>query len=314
MDTNDPGADGDVDVDVSIIIVNWNRPDDVARNVRHLGRLRGRGPSFEIIVVDNGSTDGGADRLAEFGDAIRLIRLGANYGPSAARNRGIEAARGRYVLFLDSDAYLSRKALDPLVRRMDADPRVGIIGCRVVNGHTRKLDQWAYAEPASTHERLGFETYSFSAAGAIARASALREAGAFWEDLFIYNEEVDLSIRVIRAGYSVRYAPEAVVLHFSSPGGRGGPATYWYYQARNWIWIFYRYYPAGERWRKVLVYCGAYAAKGLRNGRLGACLSGLAAGLRRTDLIGAYEDKLSAEELALLASLNRRRKLRFSRG
>ena len=232
-------------IDVSIVIVNWNRFEDVARNVRHLDRLRGRGPTFEVIVVDNGSTDGDAGRLAAF-DSVRLVRLDANYGPSSARNRGIEAALGRYILFLDSDAYLSRKALAPLVRLMDGDPRVGIVGCRVMNGHTRKLDQWVYAQPASTHEKLGFESYSFSAAGALARASALREAGAFWEDLFIYNEEVDLSIRVIRAGYTVRYAPEATVLHFALPRGRGGPSSYWYYQSRNWIWIFYRYYPSPE--------------------------------------------------------------------
>jgi GT2 family glycosyltransferase len=299
-------------IDVSIIIVNWNRADDVVRNVRHLDRLRGRGPAFEIVIVDNGSTDGSPDRLGALG-GIRLVRLDRNYGPAAARNRGIEVAQGRYVLFLDSDAYLSRKALPRLVAAMDADPGVGIIGCRVVNGYTRKLDQWLYAEPAATHEHVAFETYAFSAAGAIVRAEALARAGAFWEDLFIYNEEVDLSIRILRAGYTIRYEPQAAVFHYASPRGRGGPDIYWYHQIRNWIWIFYRYYPAGARRRKVALYAFLYLVKGTLNLRPRAIVRGIAAGVRRTELIARYSDKLTVEELRRLAALNRRRRFAVTR-
>ena len=74
------------------------------------------------------------------------------------------------------------------------------------------------------------------------RAEALRDAGPFWDDLFIYNEEVDLSIRVLRAGHRIIYYPEARVYHSASSNGRSGASTYWSLQIRNWIWIFYRYY------------------------------------------------------------------------
>src|SRR5947209_20219182 len=57
------------------------------------------------------------------------------------------------------------------------------------------------------------------------------------------------------------YFPDARVYHYASPRGRGGPGTYWYYQARNWIWIFYRYYPAGARARRVALYSLIYVAK-----------------------------------------------------
>jgi GT2 family glycosyltransferase len=302
--------------ELSLIIVNWNRRDELARNLEHLARLRRRGPDFEVIVVDNGSTDGSAEWLAERardGDGLRLVRAGSNLGPARGRNLGIEVARGKYVVFLDSDALVSPRALGRLRDRMEADPRLGIAGCRILNGASRRLDQWVYAEPAATHERREFETYSFSAAGAIVRVEALRAAGPFWDDLFIYNEEVDLSIRVIRAGYKVIYTPEARVYHYASPRGRGGPGVYWYYQARNWIWIFYRYYPAGARNRNVALYVLIYLAKGLLNLRLRACLAGLAAGLRRTDIIERFGDKLTAAELQTLGSLNRRRALRASR-
>jgi GT2 family glycosyltransferase len=200
-----------------------------------------------------------------------------------------------------------------LVARMDRDPTVGVLGCRIVNGFSRGLDQWIYAEPAETHERVEFETYSFSAAGAMARTDALREAGLFWKELFIYNEEVDLSIRVIRAGYKILYCPDVAVYHFPSARGRNGPDAYWRCQIRNWIWIFYRYYPAAERRRKVAMYSLIYMIKGLRNRQFRACLSGIMAGLRQTEIIGQYADKLSEEEIRRLAALNTRTRIRAGR-
>jgi GT2 family glycosyltransferase len=189
---------------------------------------------------------------------------------------------------------------------MEGDPTLGIIGCRIVNAGTRKLDQWIYAEPPATHEHVEFETYSFSAAGALARTEALRRAGRFWDELFIYNEEVDLSIRVIRSGYRILYHPHVAVFHRAAAQGRIGPRTYWYYQIRNWIWIFYRYYPPAARVRKIAVYSVLYLIKSARAFRLRECVAGIAAGLARTDIIRRFDDKLSGPELERLNALNPR--------
>lgn len=233
--------------DVSIVIVNWNRRDDVLKS---LGYLRFQGQvHFEVIVVDNGSTDGSAERLREI-TGIKFIELKSNLGPCKARNVGIEHARGRYILFLDSDAVLSKWKLARLVERMDRDPTIGILACRIINGKTRGIDQWIYSEPETPGQRREFETYSFSAAGAIVRAQAVRDAGLFWDQLFIYNEEVDLSIRVMRIGYRIVYFPEVRVYHCPSTNGRHGASEYLRFQIRNWIWIFYRYYPSQFRARK----------------------------------------------------------------
>ncbi len=228
-------------IDVSVIIVNWNRLDDVLRNLHYLRQQKGI--RTEVVVVDNGSTDGSAERLSQLG-WIRLIPLATNVGPAAARNHGIGIARGKYVAFLDSDAIMSKSGLAKLVSRMESDPTIGIIGCRIVNSQTRKTEPWIHAQPASSHEFREFDTYSFSAAGAIARTQALRAAGLFWDELFIYNEEVDLSIRVLRAGYRILYSPLVRVYHRVSKDGRMTTGAYWRLQIRNWIWIFYRHYPA----------------------------------------------------------------------
>ncbi len=298
------------EVDVSIIIVNWNRLDDVLKNLHYLRRQREL--RKEVVVVDNGSTDGSAERLSGL-EWIRLICLPRNVGPAEARNRGIRIASGRYIVFLDSDTVLPKTGLAKLVSRMEKDPTIGIIGCRIVNSHTRKTDAWIHALPESSHERREFDTYSFSAAGAIVRAQALRAAGPFWDELFIYNEEVDLSIRMVRAGYRILYSLEVRVYHHVSQNGRVAPGAYWRLLIRNWIWIFYRYYPARERLKNVVTYSILYLIKGALNRRLSDCFKGLLEGLRRTEIIGRFPDKLTREEVSRLYVLNRRSRLKLGR-
>ena len=297
-------------IDVSIIIVNWNRLDDILKNLHYLRQQRGL--RTEVVVVDNGSTDGSAERLSRIG-WIRLVRLATNVGPAEARNYGIRISGGAYIVFLDSDAILSKAGLTKLVSRMESDATIGIIGCRIVNSQTRKTDAWIHALPASSHEFREFDTYSFSAAGAIARTEALRAAGPFWDELFIYNEEVDLSIRVLRAGYRILYSPVARVYHRVSQNGRVATGAYWRLLIRNWIWIFYRHYPKRARLRKVAIYILLYVVKGALNRRLADCLKGILEGLWHTEIIARFPDKLSPEEVDRLYALNRRTRLRLDR-
>ena len=295
---------------VSVIIVNWNRLEDVSASIRILSRCKEI--SLEVIVVDNGSTDGSPEELAR-NDAIRLIRLPENVGPATARNHAIDAARGRCLFFLDSDASITGRSLRRLVDRMDRDLSIGVIGCRIVNYTTREVDQWIYAEPEKTHSRREFDTYAFTAAGALVRSEALERAGRFWDDLFIYNEETDLSIRILRAGYRIIYSADAEVYHKASPEGRVLPAGYWFYQARNQIWIFLRYYPFPLRWFKIMLYVGIYTVKSATNLQLLPCLRGIASGLGRYRIVGDFREKLTAQECRRIAALNRRWSVRLGR-
>ena len=124
---------------ISVIIPCYNG----ARFLREtlasaLGQTR---PPLEVIVVDDGSTDDSAAIAESFGPPVRVIRQ-ANQGESKARNVGLRQSRGKYVLFLDSDAMISRSSVARLVERMESDPTVGIAGCRIVDPATRALDQW----------------------------------------------------------------------------------------------------------------------------------------------------------------------------
>ena len=293
---------------VSVIIVNWNRLDDVLMNLRFLRKLDY--PDVEVIVVDNGSTDGSIERLRHVID-VRLICLPDNAGPSAARNVGAKAATGKYVLLLDSDAILSKRGLLALVERMEADETIGVAGCRIYNWHTRRIDQWLYAEPYSTHGDRTFDTYSFSAAGALVRRDVFQRVGGFWEQLFIYNEEVDFSIQVIRSGYRVVYAPDARVFHRPSVTGRAPGAAYFRQQIRNWIWIFFRHYAGWRCWWKVTEYSALYVVKGLANRQLRACLRGIVEGLRGRAIARDFPEKLTPSQAHLIRTLNRRWRLRL---
>jgi GT2 family glycosyltransferase len=296
--------------DVSIVIVNWNRLDEVLKTLQYLNYQGG--VHFEVVLVDNGSTDGSAERLARV-EGIKFVGLGTNVGPCKARNIGIEHARGRYILFLDSDAILSKWSLPRLVERMDQDSTIGILACTIINGATRRLDGWIHIESSSTRRRHEFDTYSFSAAGAMVRLQALHDAGPFWDELFIYNEEVDLSIRVIRAGYRVVHYPKVRVYHFPSIHGRKEPGAYWRFQIRNWIWIFYRYYPSGSRLSKIISYIGVYILKAIFNHQVRACLSGILEGLTKTEIIDRYPDKLSPMEVRRIGALNVKTRFRLDR-
>jgi GT2 family glycosyltransferase len=295
---------------VSVVAVNWNRVDDTLLCIKYLQRQPY--DDLEIIIVDNGSTDGSVDELKKL-PGITLKPLGANLGPARARNVGLELATGKYTLFIDSDAVISKKAIARMVHRMEADETIGILGCRIVNAFTRRIDQWIYHQPSARFHRSTFDTYSFSAAGAMVRTEAVRKIGGFWNELFMYNEEVDLSIRMIRAELKVIYDGSAYVFHRVSPKGRVKSGTYFYYQVRNWIWIFYRYYPAPARWKMIATYACVYLVKGLASLKLGSCLKGIMAGLRQRDIISRYSDKLTAQQVGQLAALNRRSSVKLGR-
>ncbi|HEX8322632.1 MAG TPA: glycosyltransferase family 2 protein [Tepidisphaeraceae bacterium] len=294
---------------VSVVLVNWNRYDDIMFALAALRRVTY--PNIEIIVVDNNSEDGSPERLLKEPD-VALVRLCRNCGPSEARNVGMQAAEGKYIFLLDSDAVVAPETISVLVDRMEGEDDLGILGCRILNYHSRRIDQWVYSQPYASHGNRPFDTYSFSAAGAMIRASTLKQVGGFWERLFIYNEEVDLAVRVLRAGYRVAYEPDAHVLHRPSSNGRVNSANYFYYQVRNWIWIFFRHYPFWARWRKIGMYSSMYLIKGVLNRHPLAAIKGVLAGLLGIDAVSEFPEKMSYAEARRMDELNRGRKLRVS--
>lgn len=202
---------------VSILVVTWNRKKDILETLQSIYEQTYK--NFEIIVVDNGSEDGTIDALRTFYPEIVIVALDRNIGVSAGRNAGFRIARGDIIFCLDSDASPDKNALTNLVRRLQADPDIGVINSKIVNAYTMSLDGgpgWVYSEVQKTKQNEEFLSWSFSEGGAAIRKQVLDRVGNFWELLFFGSEGQEFSLRVWDAGYKVLYYPESVVYHRAS--------------------------------------------------------------------------------------------------
>lgn len=285
--------------DVSIIVVSFNTRDLLRDCLRTVQRYAG-GLSVETIVVDNVSRDGSADMVAaEFPDAV-LIRSMVNLGFAAANNRAFEVARGRYLVLLNSDAFLRPGALERSVAYMDADPRIGLGGARLVG----RDDSWqpsARMFPSPVLELVTISglaakypqsrvfgrldrTWADQSAAAevdwvpgaysIIRREALDSAGSFDEKFYLYYEEVDLCRRIQAAGYSIWYWPDVVVEHWGGESSKtvtrlsvsssGRQLTLW--RMRSEL-IFYRKHHGASAWLVKEQEIWWHRLRAWRNGR-----------------------------------------------
>jgi GT2 family glycosyltransferase len=234
--------------DASIVIVSFNTRELLRECLTTVQREAGS-VSYEVIVVDNASHDGSADMVAQAFPWARLVRSAANLGFAAANNAAFPLAQGRYVVLLNSDAFLRPEALARAVARMDADPRVGLAGARLVGRddswqpsarqfpsplndflalsglaarfpHSRffgRMDR-TWANPLQPAE-VDWAPGAFS----IVRRSVLEQVGYFDERFFLYYEEVDFCRRIRAAGYTVWYWPDVVVVHLGGESSRTIP-------------------------------------------------------------------------------------------
>jgi len=229
-------TNGETKPDMSVVLVCWNNKAYLEPCLRSLfdGGLRS---SFDVVVVDNGSTDGSQEMLRAVFPQVKLIENGRNVGLGRASNQGIEATAGRYVLLLNNDTIVNGASLDALVEFMDRTPDAAVAGGRLLNGdgsfqagHCRFSSLAEELLIATGIGNLQFRSNPFQldsdrirevdwvgSACCIVRRSALDQVGLLDEEYFIYGDEEDLQYRMKRAGWKVYYLPEVTTIHF---GGR----------------------------------------------------------------------------------------------
>src|SRR2546423_638451 len=249
-------------LDVSIIIVSWNTVEllraCLIAIVKNAGSIK-----LEIIVVDNASHDGSAEMVASDFPSVHLLVNDRNMGFAVATNQGLSHARGRYVLLLNSDTITLRGALAEMVRYMDAHPRVGGMGPRLLNSD-RSLQVSAYPFPDIVRDVLALlQAHSLSLVGRrlrrysrragtpprmqtgevdwvvgaclMLRREALEQVGILDEGYFFGNEEVDLCLRLRRCGWSVVFLACAEIVHLGSQSWAHMSPTrvIWFYTGRQ---------------------------------------------------------------------------------
>ena len=226
--------------DVSVVVVTWNALPWVEQC---LDSVRGR----DVVVVDNGSTDGTVDFVRERFPEVRIVEQ-ENRGMGGGNNTGMRATGGRYFFLLNSDAWVVGDGLAKLIEFADAHPEAAVVGPRLVNTDGtlqrsvrgeptlwRLATEYLFIRKLAPRTRLlnplyvggfahddVFEADWLFGPALLVRREAADAVGLFDESFFMFSEEVDWMTRFRRAGWKVLFFPGAEVVHVggASHGGR----------------------------------------------------------------------------------------------
>jgi N-acetylglucosaminyl-diphospho-decaprenol L-rhamnosyltransferase len=218
--------------DITVSIVNTNGRELLLACLDSLQRSITRDVNVEIVVLDNASEDGSAGAVRERFPSVRVIAQQFRAGFPANHNTVIRATDGHYIFVLNEDTASDDWAFPRMVSEMDTHPRVAALGPKLVYPDGRhQASAWRFPTPAIT--LLGLPTLGqvgieqskgegprtvdwLMGAALFLRREALDEVGLFDESFFIYFEEVDLCLRLQRAGWETRYFPGVTVVHHES--------------------------------------------------------------------------------------------------
>jgi len=208
-----------VNTGVSIVLITHNRVNLLLDAVESLLAKTVQTP-LEIIIVDNGSTDGTAQIVQERYPRVRLISLTKNLGVSGGRDVGIQEAQYELVLFMDDDALLeSDCAVDLVSQFFVTNSDVAVLAFSIVNDMTGTI--LSHEFPKRGHSLCNTEVMQdvayFVGCGFCLRRSVYQLVGGFCRDMMYGPEEVDLSFRILEAGYRIVYTPDITIRHRTSP-------------------------------------------------------------------------------------------------
>jgi hypothetical protein len=243
---------------VLVIVVHWNGLEWSERCLRSLTRLSY--PRVEILVVDNGSTDGSGRELAARFPRLEVLRLPENRFFAGGANRGLQRALGRgfdYAVILNNDVEAAPDLVDRLVEAAAADPRIALVGPKILYADPPhhiwsaggRIDYWrgmfhhrGLRQPeGAAYDREADVDYLTGCCILITRR-ALIEVGYLDQGFTMYSEDADLSVRARRLGFRVVYAPRARLLHGVSAASGGGLTPYkMYHRVRSNLLFFQRY-------------------------------------------------------------------------
>lgn len=221
---------------LSIVLVCWNNKaylDPCLKSLYDTGMEN----SFDVVVVDNGSTDGSQQMLAEKYPDVKIIQNSSNVGLGKASNQGILATTGRYILLLNNDTIVNGPSFDAMVEFLDKNPRTGAVGGKLMNpdgtiqaGYnyfSSIYEEFLVATRLGEFIRRGYPAVMnaeeirsvdwLGSACLMIRRTALDEVGLLDEGFFIYGDEADLQYRLKKDGWMIHFLPHVYTIHY---GGR----------------------------------------------------------------------------------------------
>jgi GT2 family glycosyltransferase len=231
-------------MDLSIVIVNWNSIDFTIDCIASI-RASVRQLDYEVIVIDNASQDGSCPALTETYPTVLLLRSDRNVGFARANNVGFAASRGANILFLNPDTKVLGNAIEIMASRLDMDPNVGAVGCRLLNCDFSVQTSCVQPFPTILNQIFGLEYFQrfrptarllglsalFSKDGSrevevvsgaclMVKRQIFDSVGQFSTANFMYGEEADLCYKIRRAGWRVCHEGDAQIVHYGGQSTR----------------------------------------------------------------------------------------------
>jgi GT2 family glycosyltransferase len=261
---------------ISVIVVNWNRSNLLRACLESLTAQRG--VRFEILVVDNGSTDGSADMaktcFAGGELPVTILENSTNLGFCAANNQGIAHTRGAYIALLNNDAEADAGWLAALAGTLDGHPEAGMAASKILSwedprvidkaGHLIYLDGQNRGRGHGQRDEGQFDNVEEvlwpDGCAAMYRRSMIDEIGGFDEDFFAYADDAELGLRARMAGWTCIYVPHAVVRHHHSSTLGVQSARRLELIERNRVLLAVKHFPWSLLWLNGVFYLARLAA------------------------------------------------------
>jgi GT2 family glycosyltransferase len=255
---------------VSIIILNYNGREDTLACLRSMEHLTY--PNVQVIVVDNGSTDGSVEAFRAQHPRFTLIETGANLGFTGGNNVGIRHALEHgadYIMLLNNDTVVAPDMLDVMVAVMEANPGVGVTGPTIYYydapetiwsagggiDWSRGLT-WMIGIDEEDKAQFGLSPRSVdfvTGCAILARREVWQKVGLLDDKFFMYYEETEWCVRARRAGFDIMHVPSAMVWHKISKEQRAASTRTYYYMTRNRLLFLYRSRVGLRTWANTLL-------------------------------------------------------------
>jgi O-antigen biosynthesis protein len=237
---------------LSIVIVNYNVRYFLQQCLQSVEKAI-EGMHCEVFVVDNNSSDGSCDMVHTLFPWVKLIENKENYGFSKANNQAIRKAEGEYILLLNPDTVVEENTFRLTCQFMDTHPEAGGLGVQMIDGKGKFLPEskrglptpavafWKIFGLSALFPRsrvfgkyhLGYlskeeihEVEVLSGAFMLLRKSTLDKTGLLDEDYFMYGEDIDLSYRILKAGYKNYYFPDTRIIHYKGESTKKSSVNY----------------------------------------------------------------------------------------
>jgi GT2 family glycosyltransferase len=232
---------------VSVIVVNYNGRKYLADCLASLEQQRLTRDQFEVIVVDNGSTDGSAAWVAANHTWVKLIALKENVGFARGNNLALKQAGAKYIAFLNNDAAADPGWLEESVTTLRASRQLGGVAAKIRFHHDPRIlnstglvlyrdgrggDRGFREEDSGQFEKAD-EVFGACGAAMVLRRELLDDVGGFDERLFLYYEDLDLAWRARLRGWGFHYCPKALVQHVHCASSREWSPRFCFYVERN---------------------------------------------------------------------------------